>query len=293
MSTQSLHTHLKQGVTTVARTWAITRADGLTLGFTDHDLPLTFDGITFEAEAGLTARAIAQTTGLAVDNTEAMGALIDDRISEADINAGLYDGAQVRSWLVNWDNVDDRKLLFQGTVGEIRRKDHMFEAELRGLSEQLNRPLGRVYQKPCGAVLGDAACRVNTNAAAFHAIRPIVDIRGRQQFIFENMDDFAADWFTRGRLRVTSGAGSSLLGWIKSDTIEGNQRRMELWQPLRADIRPGDTAKIEVGCDKRATTCREKFNNIINFQGFPFLPGNDWLSSVPRKDGVNNGTSLQ
>jgi len=35
-----------------------------------------------------------------------------------------------------------------------------------------------------------------------------------------------------------------------------------------------------------------KFNNLINFQGFPGIPGEDWLMSVPRTGGVNDGGSL-
>ena len=151
MSTQTLYAHLKSGATTVARAWYIERRDGFALGFTDHDVDLSFDGMTFRAAAGMTAKVLHQTSGLAVDNTEALGVLVDDRISENDINAGLYDHAIVQSWLVNWQNPDDRKLVFKGRVGEIRRQGQAFDAELRGLTEQLNQLQGRVFQKQCTA----------------------------------------------------------------------------------------------------------------------------------------------
>ena len=48
--------HLKGGTTSVCRCWAVTRADGLVLGFTDHDGVLSFDGVTFVANGGMTAR---------------------------------------------------------------------------------------------------------------------------------------------------------------------------------------------------------------------------------------------
>lgn len=79
--------------TTRARAWRLQRADGLVLGFTDHDRDLTFDGTTFRAASGMTAKALAQATGLAVDNTEAVGALSDAGLTEADILAGHWDGA--------------------------------------------------------------------------------------------------------------------------------------------------------------------------------------------------------
>ena len=98
---QNLLTHLGQGTTTVCRAWKVQRRDGVTYGFTDHDRDLAFDGVAFRASTGMTARVLQQTTGLSVDNSEAIGALSDAAIDEADLAAGRFDGAEVRSWLVN------------------------------------------------------------------------------------------------------------------------------------------------------------------------------------------------
>ncbi len=43
-----------------------------------------------------------------------------------------------------------------------------------------------------------------------------------------------------------------------------------------------DLLRLEAGCDKRAVTCRYKFDNFVNFQGFPHIPGDDWLVAGPR-----------
>ena len=89
-----LQAHLETGATTLARAWAISRSDGVVLGFTDHDRDLEFDGIRFRANSGLTARALQQSSGLAVDNTEALGALSDAALREADLMAGRYDTSE-------------------------------------------------------------------------------------------------------------------------------------------------------------------------------------------------------
>ncbi|MEM6307066.1 MAG: DUF2163 domain-containing protein [Pseudomonadota bacterium] len=292
MTVTALYDHLATGATTVARAWAITRIDGQVLGFTDCDLPLTFDGITFAAQAGMTARAVTQTAGLAVDNTEGMGVLTDDRISDADITAGLYDGAVVQAWLVNWRIPTDRALIFKGTMGEIRRTGTAFEAELRGLTEGLNQPQGRVYQKPCAAVLGDMACGVDVSAPGLGADIAVDRIVGRDTFIFRDLDGFAENWFVRGQLHVMTGAGASLIGWIKSDETLGDDRILTLWEPLRADIQSGDHLRLLPGCDKSSTMCRAKFNNIVNFQGFPFIPGDDWITTFPKRGGPHKGEAL-
>ena len=140
--------------------------------------PLEFENIQFHADSGLSSMALSQGTGLSVDNSEAIGALTDAAIREADIDAGVFDAAEVRCWLVNWSDVAQRQMLFRGTIGEIRRAGGAFTAELRGLAEVLNRPMGRVYQNPCGAVLGDAACQVDLEAPGYAMVAAVVGVDG-------------------------------------------------------------------------------------------------------------------
>ena len=129
--------HLGSAATTVCRCWAVVRRDGESYGFTDHDLDLSFDGMVFRAASGMTARAFQQTTGLAVDNSEAVGALSDVALSEADLAAGRFDGAEVRCWQVNWADPVQRMMLFRGHFGEVTRAAGSFRVELRGLADAL------------------------------------------------------------------------------------------------------------------------------------------------------------
>lgn len=279
----ALTEHLAGGFTTLARAWALTRTDGVTLGFTDHDRPLIFEGIAFRPDSGMSARAMVSGTGLAVDNTEVLGALSDAAITEADIQAGRYDGAEVRMWLVNWADVAQRHLRFRGSLGEIRRENGAFQAELRGLSDHLNQPRGRVYHRDCAAVLGDAACRFDLNTPGSATTLPAETVEAGRIYRFGALDSHADRWFERGRLRVLSGAAAGLEGIVKVDRLAADgSRTVELWQPIPAPVAPGDSLRIEAGCDKRATTCRFKFDNFVNFQGFPFIPGDDWLMAGPR-----------
>lgn len=286
-----LAAHLATGVTTLARAWAILRRDGVTLGFTDHDRDLTFDGITFRPETGLTAQALQQTTGLSIDNTEALGALTAAGLTETDIEAGRFDGAEVRSWLLNWAAPDQRWLQFRGTIGEITRIDGAFKAELRGLTEALNRPLGRVFQRPCTAVLGDAACRVDLDQPGYRAEVVMGDGDGLTRFVFPSLPGFDAGFFARGRVDVLGGAAQGLWGTVKEDRTEAGQRVLTLWTPLRARVTAGDALRLTAGCDKRFETCRLRFDNILNFQGFPDIPGEDWMMAYPRSDKPNTGGS--
>ncbi len=288
----ALQEHLERGTTTLCRAWSVTRRDGVVLGFTDHDRTLEFDGIAFKASSGMTARAVEQTTGLAVDNTEAVGALSDAAIREEDVRDGRFDGAEVKSWLVNWSDVSMRRLLFRGTLGEIERQGQTFRAELRGLAEALNQPKGRVYQRPCSAVLGDGKCRFDLDAPGYASEADIVSIAGGVELTLPEQSSFAEGWFARGRVQVLDGSASGAIGVIKRDRAVAGQRVIELWEMLSAGLAPGDRVRLEPGCDKRAETCREKFGNFLNFQGFPDIPGEDWLVSYPVRSGVNDGGSL-
>jgi uncharacterized phage protein (TIGR02218 family) len=281
MGIAELHDHLATGLTTVSRCWEVTRADGLRLGFTDHDRDLSFDGLVFRADTGLSAKALQQATGLAVDNTEAMGALRDDALSDADIEAGRFDGAEVVSWLVNWQEVSQRKVLFRGTIGQIRRAGGAFHAELRGLTEMLNRPIGRAYQRPCSAVLGDAMCRADLSEPGYFHEGAVLSAAENRSFGFGPLVGFEEGWFQRGRLMVVSGAAAGLTGHIKRDRLWNGERLIELWEPLGAAVVPGDVLRIQAGCDKRFETCRLKFNNALNFQGFPDIPEEDWMIVHP------------
>lgn len=288
---EGLRAHLETGVTTTCRCWALSRSDGVVLGFTDHDLTLSFEGIDFRADTGLSALALQQSTGLSVDNTEALGALNDAAIREEDIEAGRYDMAEVRAWLVNWADVEQRQLQFRGSIGELRRAAGGFEAELRGLTDALNRPLGRVYQKPCTAVLGDRACGFDMTLPGYVTERAAEEVEDRRIFRFDALDGFEDGWFQHGRLCMTSGAAHDLKGAVKRDYVEDAKRVIELWHPIRATIAPGDMLRLEAGCDKRGVTCREKFQNFLNFQGFPDIPGDDWTISDPSKAGNLSGGS--
>ncbi|ABG32534.1 DUF2163 domain-containing protein [Roseobacter denitrificans] len=290
---EGLKAHLATGLTTLAHAWAIERTDGVILGFTDHDRDLRFEGITFRADTGLSALALSQSTGLSVDNTEAIGALNDLSIREDEIEQGRFDGAEVRAWLVNWTDVDQRWLQFRGTIGELRRTDGGFQAELRGLTESLNRPLGRVFQKPCTAVLGDQECGFDTSAPGYSIDLALETIDRARIFQWVGFNGFEANWFTRGRLEVLDGPAAGLWGMVKHDRLDGNTRTIELWEPIRAPITPGTQVRISAGCDKRSETCRLKFSNLANFRGFPDLPGDDWLMAVPKKSGANRGGSLR
>lgn len=283
--------HLAEGVTTVCRCWSVTRGDGVVMGFTDHDRDLSFDGVTFRAASGMTARAFQQVTGLAVDNSEAVGALTSAAIDEADIAAGRFDGAEVRCWQVNWAAPDQRIVLFRGHFGEVTRAAGSFRVELRGLSDALNQPQGRVYQAGCSAVPGDAHCGFDLSQAGYTAEGVLAGSDDLGGLLILGAADQATGWFERGSLTALDGPAAGLVAMIRRDDPASGGRRIELWEPLAAMPAPGDRLRLVAGCDRTAATCRTKFANFANFRGFPHVPGEDWLTAYPAPGRTHDGGS--
>jgi uncharacterized phage protein (TIGR02218 family) len=277
----SLQAKLDSGVTTLARCWIVTRRDGATLGFTDHDQDLTIDGTLCRAGTGLTASEATARLGLQVDGGEIAGALADESLAEADLAAGRYDAAGVAVHLVDWSEPGARVLLANGVLGEIRREGAAFTAELRSLAHRLNEESGRLYTATCQADLGDARCTVDLTDAAFHGAGTVASLAGASAFRVSGLGAFADGWFTAGKFTFTAGANVSFAVEVKTHRVALDGVLIELWQTAPEPIAVGDAFTVTAGCDKRFATCRDRFANGVNFRGFPRIPGNDFVISYP------------
>jgi uncharacterized phage protein (TIGR02218 family) len=286
-----LAAHLSGEVTTLCRCWRLTRRDGVTSGFTDHDRDLAFADTTFLAQTGLEAAEASAELGFAVGGGEVAGALVSAGITEADIAAGLYDDAEVETWLVNWAEPSERLLLATGSIGEIRRADGNLVAEIRGPMHRLDEERGRLYRATCAADLGDDRCGVDLAKAAFRTTGIVARTDGTLAVASDGTGE-PDGWFTGGRLSWTSGANAGLSVEVRAHRKVGGAAEFDLWQRAAYPIAAGDGFMVTAGCDKRNETCRDRFANIANFRGFPHMPGNDFLMRVPRagEPGMDGGS---
>ncbi|CUA90599.1 phage conserved hypothetical protein BR0599 [Chelatococcus sambhunathii] len=289
--TASMQEKLASGLTTFCHCWLLERTDGVKLGFTDHDENLSFDGVTYEALAGMTASAVTQTLSLNVDTMDIAGALQSDHLNEADLAAGLYNNAALTLYLVDWTDVTDRDIVFAGSVGEISRGLNAFTAEMRGLSHALNQERGRIYQRACDADLGDGRCTVNLDSPTYKGNGTVDGVSSGHVFSASGLDGFSDGWFTGGKLVWTSGANQGAAIEVKTHVNTGTEVSFELWESMAFDIVAGEQFTVRAGCDKSLDTCIAKFGNVANFRGFPFIPGNDAVVSYPNTGDRNDGKS--
>jgi uncharacterized phage protein (TIGR02218 family) len=277
----ALQARLDSRATTLARCWIVTRRDGVTLGFTDHDADIVLDGTVCRAGTGLTASEATARLGLQVDGAEIAGALADESLAEADLAAGRYDAADIAVHLVDWSDPSLRVLLMKGVLGEIRREGAAFTAELRSLSHRLNEESGRLYTATCSADLGDARCTVDLSDPDFHGGGAVTSLAGMSALRVSGLEDFDDGWFTAGKFTFTGGANSGFAVEVKTHRVALDGVLIELWQAAPEAISVGDTFTVTAGCDKRFATCRDRFGNGVNFRGFPAIPGNDFIISYP------------
>jgi len=273
-----LQSHLDSGATTMALCWKISRADGVVLGFTEHDLDLSFDGVVYAAATGFSASQIEQSLGLAVDNLNATGALSSSAITEHDLSRGAYDGAAVEILTVNWRDPSQRVVLVAGSIGRVVRGKTGFEAEIRSAAHALGQATGRTYQYYCDADLGDARCTVALDNPTFTGTGTVTSSLG-PAITAAGIEAYADGWFAGGKLTWSSGANVGLAFEVKSH-LGG---AIVLWAAPPETIEAGDTFDVVAGCDKAAGTCAAKFANLVNFRGFPHMPGNDTVQSYPNR----------
>ena len=208
MAAEDLLAGLARGVATTCLCWRLTRRDGIAIGVTDHDRTVSVDGLDYHPGASLEAAVFSLNSGLAPGTAAARGALDSDGLTEADLAAGLWDGAQVEVHRVDWQSPEARIWVWSGYLASVSRGEMGFQAELVSRKADLERPLGRLFSRRCDAVLGDARCRADPGART---------------------------------------------------------------------------------CDQRFETCRDVFDNVTNFRGFPHMPGRDAMLAGPAAAGNDGG----
>ena len=63
----------------------------------------------------------------------------------------------------------------------------------------------------------------------------------------------------------------------------GSNGQIRFFSPLMHEVVVGDRIRIVPGCDGEPSTCKNRFHNMINFRGEPYIPGNDYSVSYPMK----------
>lgn len=261
-----------QSLETVAVWWRIERRDGVALGFTSHDRDLVFAGLRHRTAPGMVPSAVRRSATLEADSAEVSGALAHDSIGEADLASGRFDGARVTMGLVDWESLE-QETLFTGTIGSVGREGDHFSAELESLKQLLARDVVPRTSPTCRAEFCGEGCTLSgmrfTHEGSLSEIGT-----GRQWVKVTGVE--AAD-MAYGWLRLLDGSDAGAV--LRVRTVDGPW--LVLDRPLMAGAMAGARLVLREGCDHTIATCGQRFANAVNFQGEPYLPGNDLLTRYP------------
>jgi uncharacterized phage protein (TIGR02218 family) len=263
---------LAQPLCAFAFCWRLERRDGVTIGLTSHDRPLTIDGLAYAPTPGISPSAILRGGDARAERTEVRGALSSAALSGADLDMGRWDGAAARLHLTEWTDPGVLWLeLARGALGSVEQIGQGYSVALHGLGTLLDQPVAPATSPTCRACLGDRACTVDLRA--HQSIAAVVSIADDAV----SFSGLGAGLYPFGRIRWLTGTSAGITQMI----LHQEEDVLILAEPPALPIVAGTLALVTQGCDKRLATCAGRFGNAVNFRGEPFLPGIDLLTRYP------------
>ncbi len=265
----------------LATCWQITLQNGNVLGFTDWDIDLFYGGVQFFANGGYTRSAVSQMSDLSIPNLEVQGMLNSDSINDDDIRNGVYDHAGVLIFMMVPTDTNGATYgiirLRKGWLGQVTLADTAYTAEILGLTQLLSQNFVELFTLDCQADLGDARCKFDLSGSTDTGAVDTV-ASARRSFTAASLTGSRAPGFYNGGVLTwtsTIGTVGDNVGYTSSEIKSWDGTTFELYLPTNNTINTGDTFTVSVGCNKTLTDCRQKFNNVLNHRGFPYIPGLD------------------
>jgi len=278
--------HLNGSVTTTCRLLKFILKNGNVFGMTLHDKNVVYKGVTYYAINGFDPSNVATDTGLSVDNSEVKALLSVDipGITTQMVEAGELDDCEWEMMLVNWADTSMGHILIDaGDVGEVSVVDDMvYMPELLSVAMRLRQNIGQVWSRSCRAIFGlipaDQQLGCGINADALWQAGTVTGIGDEPRRIFA---DSALTGISPepvpGRLQwLTGNNASSRVYQIEAyGTATGT---IGLLEPCAFAIVNGDTFRIRVDCDKQPYTCKNVWNNWLNYKGESLIPVGDGIA---------------
>lgn len=285
-----LAAHYALSSTSLATFLKVEARSGAVFGVTTLDTSVVVDGDTYIP--GLNVSDLVSTADLAVDNLDSTVLKILDALTDADLTAGLLDFANFTIFECNWRAPGDGiNVLKRGTTGRATIAQGQWTLEFRSLKQGLQQPLGAITSKTCRAHLGDSACKVDLAPFTF-SLSVTADPTDSQHFVASGATQ-VDDYFGEGIVTFTDGPNAGYSAKVKDFVSLTHTFTLAL--PMPFAIGNGDHFTAIAGCRKRhdrtlanpsgVSDCLDKFDNVLNFQGEPHLPGPDGLTALPTATG--------
>lgn len=262
---------------TVAWCVRIECVNGSVFRLTSYPLSLTMSNSeVYNTDSGYDFTAYSASSALAPSAIDLEGLVGIAGINFDMITSGIFDNARIKIFKCNYLNpIEDYEKVASGIFGKTVLEDGKYKVEGMSLVDALNQVIGKTYTASCSRTFGDSGCGISL---------PAVTVTGTLTGVASNyvvVDSSRyepSDTFTYGTFEFTSGPNVGLRPIeIKSYDVSGV---IELFDSAYYTPVVGNTYKMIYGCRKRLEDCSTKYNNVVNFFGFSFIPVSSTYSSI-------------
>lgn len=257
--------------------YTITLINGVVLRYTDADVDITVGGVTwsslgpkisggrFSIKRGLeVARQTVQILHSASDTVNGMSWHQAARIGGLD-NA-KFDLS--KCFAATWNTTVYAVPVFSGLVRAVSHAEMTTTLEVASDAEMMQEPVPKIrFQPGCVRNLYDSGCGVSRAAFTFTGTVTATNSKSAIVVSVEKTEDY----FALGYVEFLTGANAGTRRSIKASADNG---LISMSIPLPSLPEIDDQVKLVAGCDRSlfgANGCN-KFNNVPNFKGFPFVP---------------------
>lgn len=154
-------------------------------------------------------------------------------------------------------------VIFKGTVKSVTFEKDGQEAKVvaqaftLSLARQIPR---RTFQGLCNHVIFDERCTLNE--ASYSHVGEVTDITGNDITV-DGLDGESDGYYSAGYMMAPDGDRRMVLSHAGEVAT--------LWIPF-SNLSVGDMVTVYAGCDNTLAVCKSKFNNVVNYGGFPYVP---------------------
>lgn len=237
--------------------------------YTSSDIPIEFDGQTYEC-AALARGTLEYNSMLEVSTMRIQIAGITEPAAQylAQHPTDII-WVEISRLFIDMDPLE-KSVIFIGQIKTVGFKGLQAEVTCVGFEHFLKMPVPTDrYQVTCNHKLFNSKCSM---VAASYKNSTAIALSENKLSLTANLFAIFPDGYFTGGF-VTKGTETRTIISHSGTTITLAYKMLQLVH--------GDTVDAYPGCDGRVETCRDKFNNIAHFFGFPFIPDENPTLRVP------------
>lgn len=228
--------------------------------YTSGDISVTYDGNVY-VPATLARGSVTYDSQLEVSTLRIQAAYVENPVLEfVAVNPVEILWVSIMKMFRDLDPLEV-DVVFIGQIKDVSFKGPSAEVTCVGFERFLKLSIPRWrYQLTCNHILFDSKCALSK---VFYKVTAVVVLDSTKTVLtsatFSGYDD---GYFI----------GGEVIFGVESRTVVDHVGSNITLMYRMKELESSDSVDAYPGCDGRADTCRDKFDNILNFLGFPFIP---------------------